>query len=125
MLEIGRAVFGLGGRKRKEDNFRLFDCALQIGGEGEPFFVNILLQKFRETRFIDRALSLAEGLQFLFVNIHADDIIATFGKAGADHQADVAGTDDGESHEFPGVLVKVDSIIHKIVKRNKNVAGRV
>ena len=48
--------------------------------------------------FVDRHLACLERLDFSRVVIHADDVVADVGKAGAGDETDITGTDDGKIH---------------------------
>jgi hypothetical protein len=60
----------------------------------QPPFLDIAIDDLVEARLVDRDLSLLQSLDFLFVDVDADDIVAEVGEARAGNQADVACADD-------------------------------
>ena len=77
-----------------------------LGGAGrelEPPGGDIFLDKFFEAGFVNRNAAGLEHFDFGRIVVHADDVMADFGKAGSRDQPDVAGADDGELHLAAGV----------------------
>ena len=59
---------------------------------------DISVNDFLQSGFVDRHLARLEGLYFSRIVIHADDVMADVGKAGAGDEADITGADDGNIH---------------------------
>ena len=61
--------------------------------------MDISFDQFFQSRFIDRNDSLFEIIDFLFVDIHADNIIPRICKNSPLDKSDVPGSNDCEFHE--------------------------
>ncbi len=96
--QVRGAVLRLWRRETKEDDVAVVDGHLQRTRELEPPFVSILLDHLLQAGLVDRNHALLERLDFLLVDVHADDLIARVGEARALHQTDVASTDNREFH---------------------------
>ena len=96
--EIDAAVRLLRSRHGDEDNLRVLDAILNAAGEAKPLRRHISVNDFLQSGFIDGHLARPEGLYFSWIVIHADDVMANVGKAGAGDETDITGADDGNIH---------------------------
>jgi hypothetical protein len=60
----------------------------------------IALKEYLQARLVDGYLSIAHALYFLGVNIYANNLISSFGKAGTCDESYVSGADDSYVHIF-------------------------
>ena len=64
----------------------------------------VALDELVEPGLVDRQDVLLQPVDLALIDVGADDVVAGFGEARADDEADVAGSDDGDVH---GVSSKV------------------
>ena len=64
----------------------------------KPAGGDVFLHQFLQARLVNGDAAGLEQFDLGRVVIHADDLVADFGEAGAGDQADVAGADDGQFH---------------------------
>jgi hypothetical protein len=74
-------------------------AAGHVGGEREPRFREVPLDQHLQPRLVDRDLSRVQPCNLPGVDVAAHDIVSGFREAGADHESNVAGADDGDSHD--------------------------
>ena len=58
----------------------------------------VLAHQFLQPRLVDGHAPSLQQFDLLRVLVHADDLVARFGEAGAGHQSHVARADDGQVH---------------------------
>ena len=59
---------------------------------------NVPMDDFLQAGFVNRHLARLKRFHFARVVIDADDVMPDVSKAGAGHEADITGTDDGKIH---------------------------
>src|SRR5262249_1153648 len=91
VLKIG--VSGLPFRRSdgNEYHFRAHHCGGQLGAEGKPALLHVLVNELLQARFKDRDLPPVQCLDFALVDIHAGNVMAGVGKARTCHQANISG----------------------------------
>ena len=98
VAEVGGAVFVGRRADGDEDDLRAGDGRGHVGGELEAPLRLIALDELVEAGLVDRKDVLLESFDLGDVEIGAVHVIAGLGETGADDQADVAGSDDGDAH---------------------------
>ena len=94
------AAIGLGrGGDGDEEDFAMIDALLGAGGEAEALGGDVFLHEGFQAGLINGDLAGEEGLDLAGIIVHADDVMADFGEAGACGESDITRTDDGELHE--------------------------
>ena len=76
----------------------MLDAFRGVGREVEAPGREVALQQLVEAGLVDRRLAALEHLDLALVDVDAQDVVADLGEARAGDQADVAGTEDGETH---------------------------
>jgi hypothetical protein len=76
----------------------VLDAFGSIGREVDAPGGEIALQQIVESGLVDRRLAALEHLDFALVDIDAQHVVADLGKARTRDQANVAGTENGETH---------------------------
>src|SRR5262249_13805901 len=66
----------------------------QIAGKGQAPFT-VALQQFRQEPFVDGTCAPVQGIEFAFVVVNQQDVMAQFSETRAGHQPDVARTNHG------------------------------
>ena len=67
-------------------------------GEREPSGGDVFFHEFFESRLINRDAAGLEQFDLGRVVVHAHDLMADLGEAGAGDQANITGTDESELH---------------------------
>ena len=81
-----------------EDNLRVLDAVLNAAGEAKPLGRNISVNDFLQAGFVDGHLARLKGLDPSWIVIHADNVMADVGKAGAGDETDITGADNRDIH---------------------------
>ncbi len=71
------------------------------GRELQAFGLDVGLDERIETGLVDGDFAPLEAFDLLGVDVDAKHVIAGIGKAGAGDEADVTGSEYGDSHVFP------------------------
>ena len=81
----------------------------QIGGEIQPLGLDVGRHQVIEPGFENRDLASAQGFDLAGILVHAGDLVAEIGKAGAGYQPHIARANHGDSHENnPYLMVNAD-----------------
>ena len=98
--EIGMAIAAPRRRAdRDEHRVGFRDRRGQVGGEIEPLGLDVGRHQRVEPGLEDRDLAAAQGFDLAGILVHAGDLVAEIGKAGAGHQPHIARANHGNSHE--------------------------
>src|SRR5687768_14346165 len=89
MLHVGTSGFSLGSTDCDEHHLGLADSSAGIHSEVEPMLPKIGAYQLFESGLINRDLSSLQLLDFVWIDIHAGDVIARIRQARPRHQADV------------------------------------
>ena len=89
-----------------EDGIGIADGAGRIGREEETLFLDILGDQAVEAGLIDRHDAVFELLDLAGILVDAGHRMAEIGETGAGNEADIAGTDDRNTHGIPSTLTK-------------------
>lgn len=66
---------------------------------GEPHFdIAVACQQLRKKLLVDWRTAILERADLLLIAIDTDDVVPHLGKADSRHQADVAGSNDGDRY---------------------------
>ena len=76
----------------------MLDAFCRVGRELEAPGREVALQQVVQPRLVDRRLAALEHLDLALVDVDAQHVVADLGEARARDQADVAGTENGETH---------------------------
>ena len=98
MLQIGRPILTLRRADGDERDIRPANGVRQIGREGQTFLAVIAENKLGEPRLEDGHLTRLERGDLRRILIHADDVVAVLGEAGAQNQTDVSCSHDCDFH---------------------------
>ena len=94
---------------RDEHGVGFRDRRGQVGGEIQPLGLDVGRHQRVEPGFEDRDLAAAQGFDLAGILVHAGDLVAEIGKAGAGHQPHIARANHGNSHEnSPYLMVNAD-----------------
>ena len=84
---------------RNKDGIRLGDGRSKVGGEIKTAGSYVGSHYGIEARFENRDFAAAQGRDFLGVLVHAGDLMAEIGEAGAGHEPHIPRANHGNSHE--------------------------
>ena len=82
-----------------EDRIRPLHRLIDVGREGEPAVLDVVLHQLVEAGLEDGHAPVAQAFDLGAVLVDADHIDAELREAGARDEADIAGADDGDPHE--------------------------
>jgi hypothetical protein len=88
-----------------EDHIAVTHGLAGIGGEGQTAGRQSAPDHLLQIRFKKRHLSFLEAIDFGFVYVGADNIVADFSQTGAGHQADIPTTYECDSHGSGALLL--------------------
>ena len=77
------------------------DGQLLVAGELQSFGFQALAYQTGQPRFENAHVALLQQCDFLFVDVHADNVIAAFGKTGPGYETYIPCTDNRYSHSSP------------------------
>jgi hypothetical protein len=98
VLKVGGTVFALRRPDGDEDDLGGLNCRGKLGGKRQPLFLLVPLDDLLEAGLVDGHLTGLELRDFGLVLIDTSDAVSVLRKAGAQHQPDVPGSDDGDFH---------------------------
>ena len=102
VAEIGGAVLVGGRADGDEQDLAVVDGRGCIGGELQTPGRGVAFQHRLETGFVDGYFAAIQRIDLGLVDVHTDDLITHFGKAGAGDQSDVSRAKHCDVHsEFP------------------------
>ena len=98
--QVGMAVAAPRRRAdRDEHGVGFRDRRGQVGGEIQPLGLDVGRHQRIEPGLEDRDLASAQGFDLAGILVHAGDLVAEIGKAGAGYQPHIARANHGDSHE--------------------------
>ena len=98
ILQVGASVLAAGRAHANENDISMVVRSGLVRGELNTFGGNILGQHLAQTGFVNRALAAAQHVNLLLVNIQAQHVVASVGKASAGDQSNISSADHGEFH---------------------------
>ncbi len=93
ILQVGLAAPALGRADGDERKLGIGHPVLVLAGKAQPAGLGVATDHLLQSRLVDRHLAGAEPVDPWAVHVHAGDLVAQVGKAGAGGQADIAGAD--------------------------------
>ncbi len=69
-----------------------------VGGEVQTFMIQIVTHEIGQSRLVNVYLTLTQLIDFGLVNVHADNIMADFGKYGRLYKTYISATENADSH---------------------------
>ena len=87
------------GADRDKDRIGLADRRGEIGGKVQPAGLYVGGHQRIEAGLENRDFAAAQGGDLVAVLVHAGDLVAEIGKAGAGHQPHIARANHGNPHE--------------------------
>lgn len=76
----------------------MFHCHLLVGGEAQTLLVQVFTHQIGQAWLVDMHLALTQLVYLGLINVHADHIVADFGKHGRLYQADISATENADFH---------------------------
>ena len=107
IFQIGAAVFVRRRAHGDEHDFGTLDRSRGVGGELEPAGRVVGLDHWFEAGLVDRDDAMVQSLDLGGIDVHAHNIMADLGQAGARDQPDIAGTKNRDAH---GTLPVLDTM---------------
>jgi hypothetical protein len=98
VLQVGRSVFVRRGAHGNHLHQPVRDGPGHVGGELQAARPGVARHDVGQARLVDGNVPFAQGRDPGGVRVHADDVVAHLGQAGAGHQAYIAGANDGDLH---------------------------
>ncbi len=95
--EVGLAIHAGGGAHSDEGELGIRQRLGVVGGEGETTAPNVALDELLQSRLVDGHDALLEFLDFLFVNVQTDHLVAQVGEACACYQTHVSRSDNTDT----------------------------
>ena len=72
-----------------------------VGGEADALFLPVAIDQFLQTGFVNWNATPIEDIDFRFVLVDADNLVADVGEAAPGHESDVSGADHANFlHKF-------------------------
>ena len=96
--EVNTSIFLRRGGHRNEDHFAVIDSIGGAGGELEALGDNVFAHHGFETRLVDGNFPCQQAVDFGFVIVHAENMVADLGETGTCGESDIAGADDCDLH---------------------------
>ena len=82
VLEVGRAVLAGRGADGDEHDARPAHRLLDVGGEGKPALLEVVLDDRLEPGLVDGNFAPVEPGDFTLVDVRAHDVVSALGQAG-------------------------------------------
>src|SRR5262249_53729782 len=101
IFKIGGAVLAGRGRQREENDLGLSYPVLEVGGEFQPFFLEVAQKELLEPGFVDGDLAVGELFNLLRVDVHTNNVISRLSETGACNESYIAGADHSNFHNDP------------------------
>jgi len=102
VAQVSLTVDALGGAHGDKDDLGVGQALLIAAGEGEAPRTHVTLHHLLKAWLIDGHVAGQEGRDLSLVDVEAYDAVAKVSKAGAGHESNIAGADDGDlSHGIP------------------------
>ena len=79
------------------DQFGCLDIGV-VASEPEAPALEASRHEFVKAWFVDRQIASLQALDTSGIDVQTDDLVAQMSQTGRGHEADIAGTDDGELH---------------------------
>jgi hypothetical protein len=101
IAQIGMAIAAPRWRSdRDEHGVGLGDRRGEISGKIQPPGLDVGVNQRIETRFENRDFTAAQASDLVAVLVHAGDLVAEIGKAGAGNQPHIARANHGDAHQI-------------------------
>ena len=95
---MGRAIVAGRRREGKENDGRLFNGLVEVGGEMQTAFFGVSLKEDIQPRLKNGNFACFQAFYLFVVVVNTNDIVASFGKTSSSDKPNVAGSNDSDIH---------------------------